>query len=112
MPILAALAGAGLTGCASISEKFADTASQIPGVGLPSGVPERPAAPAAYPAVHNIPPPRNSVALTTTEATQLENDLITARDQQQTAASGAARSKKNPKTPAKVVPVSSRASIY
>ena len=111
MPIVAAVAAAGLSGCASISQKFADTASQMPGVGLPAGTPERPSAPAAYPAVHDIPPPRNSVVLTSTEATQLENDLASARDQQQTAG-GAAQSKKQPKTPAKVVPVSSRASIY
>jgi hypothetical protein len=112
MPIVAAVAAAGLSGCASISEKFADTASQMPGIGLPAGTPERPSAPAAYPAVHDIPPPRNSVMLTSTEATQLENDLATARDQQQTAAGGGPQSKKKPKTPAKVVPVSSRASIY
>ena len=41
--------------------------------------------PAAYPAVHDIPPPRNSVVLTNTEAAQLEDDLVTARDQQQSA---------------------------
>ena len=55
----------------------------MPVVGVPDGAPERPAAPAAYPAVHDVPPPRNSVVLTNTEAAQLEADLVTARDQQQ-----------------------------
>ena len=56
----------------------------MPAVGLPADAPERPAAPAAYPAVHDIPPPRNSVTLTNTEASSsLKHDLVTARDQQQ-----------------------------
>jgi hypothetical protein len=109
----AAVAAAGLSGCASISEKFAETASQMPAIGLPAGTPERPSAPPAYPAVHNIPPPRNSVTLTNTEAAQLEADLVTARDQQQNTVGIKAQSKKNEKKPpAKVIPVSSRASIY
>jgi hypothetical protein len=112
MPIFAAVAAAGLSGCASISEKFADSASRMPVIGLPADAPQRPSTPPVYPAVHDIPPPRNSVVLTNTEATQLENDLAAARDQQQTAAGGTPYSKKNPKPPAKVVPVSSSASIY
>ena len=83
MPIVAAVAAICLSGCASISEKFAETASQMPVVGMPEAAPERPAAPAAYPAVHNIPPARSSALLTNTEAAQLEADLLTARDQQQ-----------------------------
>jgi hypothetical protein len=110
-PIVAALAAAGLSGCASISQKFADTASQMPGIGLPAGTPERPSSAVAYPAVHDIPPPRNSVMLTNTEAEQLENDLATARDQQQGAVGIKPQAKKNKDQP-KVVPVSSRSSIY
>jgi hypothetical protein len=113
MPVMSAIVAAvGLSGCASISEKFADSASHLPGIGLPAGTPERPATPAAYPAVHDIPPPRNSVTLTSTEATQLENDLATARDQQQSAVGMKPQAKKKKDQPAKVVPVSSRASIY
>ena len=56
----------------------------MPVIGVPEGAPQRPAATAAYPAVHDVPPPRNSVMLTNTEAAQLEADLVTARDQQQT----------------------------
>jgi hypothetical protein len=112
MPIVA-LAAIGLSGCASISQKFAETASQMPAVGLPAGAPERPSATAAYPAVHDIPPPRNSVTLTNTEAAQLEGDLKAARDKLQSSAGTTAQPKKNQAPPpAKVVPVSSRASIY
>ncbi len=108
----AIVAATALSGCASISEKFADSASHLPGIGLPAGAPERPSTPVAYPAVHDIPPPRNSVVLTRTEATQLENDLATARDQQQSAVGMKPQAKKKKDLPAKVIPVSSRASIY
>jgi hypothetical protein len=113
LPVAAAIAAAGLGGCGSISEKFADTASQMPAIGLPAGTPERPATPAAYPAVHDVPPPRNSVMLTNTEAAQMQADLVTARDQQQSEAGLKPQAKKSPaKPPAKVVPASSRGSIY
>jgi hypothetical protein len=112
VPILAAIAAAGLSGCGSISQKFAETASQMPAVGLSAGAPERPSTPVTFPAVHDVPPPRNSVVLTNTEAEQLEGDLATARDKQQSAV-GLAPQKKNQKKPLPpVVPVSSRASIY
>jgi hypothetical protein len=113
-PVLAAVAAFGLSGCASISEKFAATASQMPGIGLPAGAPERPATPVAYPSVHDIPPPRNSVTLTSPEQQQLEDDLVAARDRQQTSAGVAlqAKKKKDQPAPGKVVPASSRASIY
>lgn len=111
VPIVAAVAAACLSGCASISEKFAETASQMPVIGVPEGAPQRPAAPAAYPAVHDVPPPRNSVVLTNTEAAQLEADLVTARDQQQSGVGLKPQPKKKP-PPAKVVPASSRASTY
>ena len=110
--ILAVVIAACLSGCASISQKFAETASQLPAVGLPADAPERPPQQAAYPAVHDIPPPRNSVVLTRTEATQLESDLATARDQQQSAVGMKPQAKKKKDPPAKVIPVSSRASIY
>ncbi len=111
LPVVAAVAAACLSGCASISEKFAETASQMPGIGAARRRSERPAAPAAYPSVHDVPPPRNSAMLTNTEAAQLEADLVTARDQQQSARRHqAATEEEGP--PATVVPVSSRVSIY
>jgi hypothetical protein len=111
LPVIAAV---GLAGCGSISEKFRDTAAALPGVGLPADAPERTAQPVAFPAVHDIPPPRNSVTLTNTEQDQMERDLVKARDELQVAA-GVAKPKKkdDPKAVGKIgAPVSSRASIY
>jgi len=76
----------GLGGCASTSQSIADGASQAPVIGLPADAPARPAEPVAYPAVHDLPPPRNSVVLTGLEQQRLEADLIAARDRQQAAA--------------------------
>jgi hypothetical protein len=84
LPAAAAAAAICLSGCASISQKFADTASQMPQVGLPANAPERPAEPIAYPAVHDVPPPRTAAVLTDIEQQKLETDLVAARDQQQT----------------------------
>jgi hypothetical protein len=111
MPVIAAV---GLAGCGSISEKFRDTAAALPGVGLPADAPERTAQPVAFPAVHDIPPPRNSVTLTNTEQDQMERELVKARDEQQVTA-GVAKPKKkdDPKALGKIgAPVSSGASIY
>jgi hypothetical protein len=49
--------------------------------GLPEGVPQRPANPPAYPAVHDLPPARDSAVLSDAEQTKLEADLAKARDQ-------------------------------
>jgi hypothetical protein len=109
-PVIAAV---GLAGCASISEKFRDTAAALPGIGLPADAPERTAQPVAFPAVHDIPPPRNSVTLTNTEQAQMERELMAARDEQQVVSGVAKPKKKGPKAPGAIgAPVSSRASIY
>ena len=110
--IASVIAAASLAGCASISEKFRDTAAALPGVGLPADAPERTAQPVAFPAVHDIPPPRNSVTLTNTEQDQMERELVKARDEQQIA-SGAKPKNKDAKAQGKTnTPVSSRSSIY
>ena len=80
------LSGLGLSGCASVSQKFAESASQLPHVGLSPNAPARPAEQMAYPAVHDVPPPRTAVMLTDIEQHKLETDLLAARDQQQIAA--------------------------
>jgi len=109
----AVIAAVGLACCSSISEKFRDTAAALPGVGLPADAPERTAQPVAFPAVHDIPPPRNSVTLTNTEQDQMERELVTARDQQQVISGVAKPKKKDSKAVGKIgAPVSSRASIY
>ena len=103
----------GLAGCSSISEKFRDTAAALPGVGLPADAPQRTAQPVAFPAVHDVPPPRNSVTLTNTEQAQMERELVTARDEQQVVSGVAKSKKKDAKALGKIgAPVSSRASIY
>ena len=48
--------------------------------GLPESAPQRPATPAAYPAVHNMPPPRASTVLTDQEQKKLEDELVAARN--------------------------------
>jgi hypothetical protein len=53
------------------------------GVGLPAGVPERPATPYEYPAVHDMPPDRTSVPMTEEEQVKLEKDLSNVRDRQE-----------------------------
>jgi hypothetical protein len=109
-PFIAAI---GLAGCSSISEKFRDTAAALPGVGLPADAPERTAKPVAFPAVHDVPPPRNSVTLTNTEQAQMERELVTARDEQQVVSGVAKPKKKDAKALGNIgTPVSSRASIY
>ena len=112
-PLLAVVVATGLSGCASISQKFADTASQMPGIGLPANAPERPSTPVAFPAVHDIPPPRNSVTLTNTEQDQMERELVKAREEQQVVSGVAKPKNKDAKGQGKnIAPVSSRSSIY
>ncbi len=72
-----------LAGCSST---FADLPAQLGG--LPAGTPERSAAPAAYPAVHDMPPPRPNTVLTAEQQKQAEAELaaLRARQAQQAAA--------------------------
>ena len=43
--------------------------------GLPEGAPARPQTPQAYPAVHDLPPPRSETVLTAEEQKKVEEDL-------------------------------------
>src|ERR1700694_467331 len=54
-------------------------------VALPADAPERPAQPPAYPAVHDIPPPRANVTLSPEEQIKLEDDLVALRARQEVA---------------------------
>jgi hypothetical protein len=56
--------------------------------GLPEGTPERPA-PKDYPAVHDLPPPRNDTPLNETEKKRLKDDLTKVRDRATRQATGA-----------------------
>ena len=72
-----------LAGCTSSS--IGDSLPTAVG-GLPEGAPKRPATPAAYPAVHEMPPPRANSVLTEEEQQKLENDLAAARQRAAAAA--------------------------
>ena len=69
-----------LGGCSSNLNSFGDPAS-IGGASTASQArQEAPGTPPpSYPAVHDMPPPRNSTILTDYEQKKLENDLIAAR---------------------------------
>jgi hypothetical protein len=73
----AVLLAMGLGACSS-------TLAELPAAvgGLPAGTPERQATPTAYPAVHDIPPPRTNTVLTEDEQKKAAADLTAARDQQ------------------------------
>ena len=106
-------AAAGLGGCASMSEKVASTASELPVIGLPAGAPERPAEQFAYPPVHDMPPPRSAVLLSEVEQQKMEDDLVAARDAQQKAAGTSATAQKKPARPkSRVIPGASSRTIY
>lgn len=113
---LAALvaAAASLSACASMSERLADRMSEMPGIGLSADAPERPADPPAYPAVHDMPPPRAAELLNDLELRKIERDLIDARERQQTSAgiAPAARRRPEPARPRAVPVASSSQSIY
>ena len=47
--------------------------------GLPEGVPERPASPAAYPSVNDRPPAREDAPLSEAEKKRLQDELIATR---------------------------------
>ena len=112
--MLAVLAcAAGLGACGSISEKVASTASTMPAIGLPAGTPERTPEPPAFPPVHDMPPQRDSVLLNDVQQQKLEDDLVAARNQQQTAAGITPVKTAKPEKPKpKVTPVSSSQTIY
>ena len=77
-PLLALLLALGLGGCAS-------TLGSMPTElgGLPAGTPPQPAAPVGYPAVHDMPPPRNDVTMTKEEQKKAEAELMALRERQE-----------------------------
>ena len=87
--LLGALAMAGLlTACGSISEKMAGPMSSLPGIGMPENTPERPAEARAFPAVHDMPPPRADALLDGGAQQRFEAELVAARNEQKVAAAG------------------------
>jgi hypothetical protein len=82
-----------LTGCSS--NIIADHMPTVAG-GLPEGTPARPETPTAYPAVHDLPPPRTDTVLTAEEQKKLEDELIAARNRTSGAPAKPAGSARNP----------------
>ena len=66
---------------AACSSTFNRLPTQLGGV--PADAPQQPAAPAAYPAVHDMPPPRNDVTLTQEEQKRAEAELMALRERQE-----------------------------
>jgi hypothetical protein len=66
-----------VAGCASSS-----TGDHLPTAmgGLPAGAPSRPATTGAYPAVNDVPPPRETTVLTSEEQKKLQDELAAARE--------------------------------
>ena len=78
--ILAALllaAGALIGGCAT-----GTVADHVPATvgSLPEGAPARPSNPYSFPAVHDMPPPRDDKVLTVEEQRKVEEELVAARN--------------------------------
>jgi hypothetical protein len=71
----ALLLAATLAGCSSVVDTIPTSLG-----GLPEGVPQRPAAPTAYPAVHDMPPARQDAALSEAESKRLREDLKNVRN--------------------------------
>jgi hypothetical protein len=82
------LAGAAtVSGCSSYT--LIDAMPAAVG-GLPEGTPERPATPQQYPAVHDMPPPRNDIPLNEAEKKKLKDDLTASRERAARQAAGGA----------------------
>jgi hypothetical protein len=89
--VLACLVAAStLSGCGTISQKLGEKMSELPAVGLPANAPDRPVTQTAFPAVHDIPPGRNTVILDDAAQQKMEDDLLAARAQQQAIAASPA----------------------
>lgn len=89
----ALFAGAGTLGGCSAGSSVVDHVPSALG-GLPEGTPQRAKTSLAYPAVHDMPPPRPTSVLTDAEQTKLESDLAAARNRAAEAAKAAAAADK------------------
>lgn len=115
--LLACALAIALAGCASSSvNKVVDLVPTSVG-GLPTDAPDRPEIQPAYPAVHDMPPPRANTTLTAEEQVKLENDLTAIRTRQQVITGVTPASTKRPQAPAaaqapRIIPAASSTSIY
>ncbi len=71
---------------------------KLPGdIGEPADAPARPVTPYAFPAVHDMPPPRPTATMSEEQQIKLEKDLATVRDKQETREKSAAAPAPPPK---------------
>jgi hypothetical protein len=89
-PLLVLAVALGLGGCSST---FSDLPTQLGG--MPAGTPERSAAPAVYPAVHDMPPPRQNAVLTDEERKRAEAELAALRARQEKQANSTSKDQKS-----------------
>jgi len=73
---LALLAAGAVCGCTS-------TMSSLPLVGEPDKLPPRTDTPVSYPAVHDMPAPRDTKPMTDADRKKLEDELVAARNKQE-----------------------------
>src|SRR5712691_3984871 len=78
----------------STGNMIADTVPSS--VGVPADAPARPEAPLAYPAVHDMPPPRSAPMLSAEEQEKLEHDLAAVRTRQEAVAGVTPAAKRKP----------------
>ena len=73
-----------LSSCANMTDVGNNLGSEMPTMvgGLPQAAPERPQTPPAFPAVHDMPPPRNTKVMTEEEKKRAEAELAVMREQQ------------------------------
>ncbi len=93
--ILAALAAVAMAAALSSCAPGA-VIDKLPGdLGLPAEAPARPTTPYVYPAVHDMPPPRETPTMSEEQQVKLEKDLEAVRDRQE-AREGAAKKTAKP----------------
>jgi hypothetical protein len=79
VPLLCAAVTALMLGaCTSTTTTLSSLPKELGG--LPADTPAKPATQLAYPAVHDMPPPRTKAVLTEAELKRAEQELIAARD--------------------------------
>jgi hypothetical protein len=103
---------------ASCSSSSLDTInSTLPReMALPAEAPQRPETPPAFPAVHDMPPPRANATLSPEEQVRLEDDLVAVRARQEVATGAPAVIAKKKPAPAaptpRIIPATSSNTIY
>ena len=84
-----------LGACSSVAPALSSLPKEMGG--LPENTPARPASQLAYPAVHDMPPPREAAVMTPEQVKATEAELTAVRDGQLGRPSGAAKAKKDRK---------------